>query len=77
MLINRKVTWEVASKTEKADGKVVLQLTPNAPEGVEYSSPGEGIFLTISAGVECTVDVNQAIEDLTVAQVEVEEPVEG
>ena len=67
MLIDKKITWTVASKTERSDGKVVLQLTANAPEGVEFSSPSEGIFVTVPVG-ECILNVGQTVEDLAVAQ---------
>lgn len=67
MLIDKKLSWTVASKTERSDGTVVVNLVPTAPEGVEYSSPGEGIFITV-ATVECALSVGQVIEGITVAQ---------
>lgn len=69
MLIDKKLNWTVASKTERSDGKVVINFVPTVPEGVEYSSPGEGIFITVKTS-ECVLEVGQVVEGIVVAQVE-------
>lgn len=67
MLRDKKLSWTVRSKFERDDGKVVLNLIPSVPEGIEYSSPGEGIFITVPVS-ECILSVGDVIEGITVAQ---------
>jgi hypothetical protein len=67
MMIEKKLTWTVKSKLEREDGKVVINLVPTTPEGIEYSSPSEGIFVTAPVS-ECTLSVGDIIEGPTVAQ---------
>ena len=67
MIIDKKLTWTVKSKLEREDGKIVINLAPTAPEGVEYSSPSEGIFITCAA-TECILTVGQIIDGIIVAQ---------
>jgi len=68
-IIDKKLTWTVKSKLEREDGKVVVNFVPTAPEGIEYSSPSEGIFVTVLA-TECVLSVGQTIEGILVAQVD-------
>lgn len=78
MLVSKKVTWEVVSKTETAT-MVTVQLKPIVPEGITFASPGEGNFFQMPVA-DCIVNVGDQLEDLTLAQAddgEPEEPVEG
>ena len=70
MIIDKKLSWTVKSKLEMANQKVVVNLVPNVPEDVEYSSPGEGIFITVPKD-QCVVNVGDVVEGILVAQVEV------
>lgn len=76
-MIDKKVTWAVVSMTETAT-MVTVQLQPVVPEGITFASPSEGIFLQMPVA-ECIVNVEDVLEDLTVAQADdgvTEEPVE-
>ena len=76
MMVEKKLSWTVVSKTEKSDGSVVVNLKLILPEDVEYSSPGEGIFITVPKD-QCILNVNDVIDGILVAQVEVPDtPVE-
>ena len=67
MIIDKKLSWTVKSKLEREDGKVVVNLVPTVPEGIEYSSPSEGIFITVPV-TECILDVGDVVEGILVAQ---------
>jgi len=68
-IVDKKLNWTVASKTERSDGKVVINFIPETPEGIEYSSPSEGIFITVPLA-ECILSVGQVVEGIVVAQVD-------
>lgn len=68
-LVDQKLNWTVASKKERLDGKAVVNLTPTTPEGIEFASPSEGIFLIIPKDI-CTLEVGQVIEGIVVARVD-------
>lgn len=74
MLVDKKVTWAVVSKTETATTTTV-QLQPVVPDGITYASPGEGIFLQMPVS-ECIVNVGDVLEDLTLAQADDGQPEE-
>lgn len=46
MIIDKKITFTVTEITDKG-GTVLLKFTPNMPEGVVWSSPGDPLFVTV------------------------------
>lgn len=75
MMIEKR-SWTVKSKLEMANQKVVVNLVPNVPEDVEYSSPSDGMFITVQKD-QCALNVGNVVEGILVAQVEVPDaPVE-
>jgi hypothetical protein len=46
-IIDKKITFTVQEITDKGD-TVLLKFTPNMPEGVVWSSPGDPLFVAVA-----------------------------
>jgi len=47
MIIEKRITFTVIEITDKGN-TVLLKFTPNMPEGVVWSSPGDPLFVTVN-----------------------------
>jgi len=46
-IIDKKITFTVQEITDKGN-TILLKFTPNMPEGVVWSSPGDPLFVTVN-----------------------------
>jgi hypothetical protein len=66
MIIDKKISFGIAEKTEKMDGTTLIKLIPSAPEGVQWASPAE-VFVVVQTE-ECALELGGTYDGLVVAQ---------
>lgn len=78
MIIEKRITFTVIEITDKGN-TVLLKFTPNMPEGVVWSSPGDPLFVTVAKN-ENYLSVGDSFGEVVIAQyddgIEEEPPVE-
>lgn len=67
-IIDKKITFTVQEITDKGS-TVLLKITPNMPEGVVWSSPGDPLFVTVAKS-ENYLSVGDTFDGPVVAQID-------
>ena len=76
-IIEKRITFTVIEITDKGN-TILLKFTPNMPEGVVWSSPGDPLFVTVQKA-ENYLAVGDTFDGPVVAKYDdgVPEPAEG
>lgn len=74
MTIEKKIIFEVKEITDKGN-TALIKFAPIMPEGTEWSSPGDPLFVTV-AKAENYLEVGDTFDGPVIAKIEDGEPEE-